>query len=94
MERLRGLEKACKTHSRGKERADYGNIERLLGRDHGPDEMQIVAFKVAPVHEGRRFSPVALCRLGVGARRANGWIHPQLGVSKADCLQGPGDEGT
>lgn len=39
MERLRGLEKVCKIYFRGKERVDYGNIERFLGRDYGLDEM-------------------------------------------------------
>lgn len=44
-----------------------GNIERLLGRDDGPDETEIVTFKVVPVYKGRWFSEVVLCSLGVVA---------------------------
>lgn len=53
-----------------------------------PLEIEVVAFKVAPGHEGHWFSLVALCSLKRGAQEGK-WLDPSM-MSKADFLKDHG----
>ena len=84
-EKFEGVGESLKKPLQGKEKTDPGNIERLMGRASGPDEIEIVAFKVAPGHEGGWFFfLVALCSQKKGAQEGK-WLDPFL-ISKADSF--------